>query len=222
MFNFYGNLKIRDYKNLLLFPINMEKEAIERTLKGRGIYVQIDYLREISKKNLSISNKIFVYEKLGELYQQVKMLKDAAHAYDGLAIVSVSFVEKMKNYVKEAQLYIMAGEFERAEEAMNKAMAQGNASEKAEIYFAIKQFYRQQGAKYEKETRRANAARIYERLLQMSISTGEREEIREKLLNIYEKLGDVKRYFSLKRSNIHKKPEEKKPERERDIDIDFL
>ena len=79
-------------------------------------------------------------------------------------------------------------------------MSQANAIEKQEIYFIIKDFYKKQAEIYEKEMKRNNAARIYERLLQMNITDLEKQEIKKKLLELYEKLGKLKEYFILKKS----------------------
>ena len=68
-------------------------------------------------------------------------------------------------------------------------MNQANTIEKQDIYFMIKDFYKKQAEIYEKEMKRAHAARIYEKLLEMDISDLEREEIKKKLLELYEKLG---------------------------------
>jgi len=83
---------------------------------------------------------------------------------------------------------------------MKKAMNQANTIEKQGIYFTIKDFYKKQAEVYEKEMKRAHAVRIYEKLLEMKLNDSEREEIKEKLLYLYEKLGkfeEAKRLKSL-------------------------
>lgn len=130
------------------------------------------------------------------------MLSDAAKTYEALAIAAIAFSEKRLYYIKETELFIKAGMFERADEAMKKGMNLGTASDKSEIYFVVKEFYKKQAEAYEREMRRAHAAKIYEKLLEMNISSMEREEIKEKLLKLYEKLGKVREYFNLKRGEF--------------------
>jgi tetratricopeptide (TPR) repeat protein len=114
-------------------------------------------------------------------------------------MISIPFAEKIKYFVKEGELCIKAGNFQRADEAMKKAMAEANAIEKNDIYFTMKNFYKQQAETYERNLKRANAARVYEKLLEMKITDAERKEIKEKLLVIYDKLGKVKEYLILKK-----------------------
>ena len=49
--------------------------------------------------------------------------------------------------------------------------------EREEIVFSIKEFYKKQAEEYEKELKRNSAVKIYEKLLEMSISDLERKEI---------------------------------------------
>ena len=133
--------------------------------------------------------KKFVFLKLTVLYEKVGMLEEAAKNYDNAAMVSIAFSEKINHYIKEAELYIKADDFEKSDGAMKKAMSQANSTEKNDIYFTIKDFYKRQAEAYEKNLKRTHAAKIYEKLLEMRISDLERKEIKEKLLEIYDKLG---------------------------------
>jgi hypothetical protein len=120
--------------------------------------------------------------------------------FDNIALISVAFSEKIKYHIKEAELYIKAVDFEGVDYAMKKAMSDANASEKAEIYFIIKNSYKKHAEIYEKEMKRNHAAKIYEKLLQMNNSELEKKDIKKKLLGLYEKLGKLKEYFVLKKS----------------------
>jgi tetratricopeptide (TPR) repeat protein len=172
---------------------NMQKSEIEKFLSDKGDFVQIDYLGRFLKENPPLAIKRFAHEKLAELYQKKSMFSAAAKMYDSLAIISISFSEKIKNYVKETEMYIKSGEFNRADEAMKKALGEANASQRGEIYFSIKDFYKRQAQVYEKELRRSNAVRIYEKLLEMNISDSERAEIKDKLATLYKILGKIEK-----------------------------
>ena len=179
---------------------DMTKNEIEKELQGKGDFVQIDHLsRFIKEKNLPIDKRKFVCLKLAEIHEKKGMLKDAAKMYNNIAIASIAFSEKIKNHVKEAELYIKAGAFDMVDEAVKKAMSEANATEKYNIQFIIKDFYKRQAETYEKELKRSYAVRIYEKLLEMNILELERQEIKEKLMMLYEKLGRLKEYFALKK-----------------------
>ena len=174
----------------------MNKQEIRDELGGKGDFIRIDYLNRFLRENPAIDMKRFAYLNLAETYDKIGMFIEAAKMFNNLAVLSIAFSEKIKNHLREAELYIKAGEFERVDEAMKKAMSEANASERAEIYFSVKWFYKKQADIYESELKRNNAARIYEKLLIMNLADSEREEIKEKLIGLYEKLArfdDVKR-----------------------------
>jgi len=177
----------------------MTKKEIENFLKGKGDFVQLSHLEIFLKKDLPLDTKKFVYLKIAEIYEKKSMFTEAAKICHNLAIISVAFSEKIKYHIKEAELYVKAGMFSRVDEAMRKAMNDANATEKAEILITIKNFYKRQAEQYIKEHRRNNAAKIYEKLLEMNISEIERKEIKENLLKIYEKIGKLREYYDLKR-----------------------
>jgi len=177
----------------------MSKSQIEEVLREKGDFVKIDHLTKFLREELTLDMKKFVCLKLAEIYERVSMLDNAATMFHNVSLVSIAYTEKIKHHLKEAQLYIKARNFEKADEAMKKAMNQANASQKAEIVFEIKRFYKRQAEVYESELKRNNATKVYERLLQMNLSEQEKQEIKEKLLDLYEKLGRFKDVEMLKR-----------------------
>ena len=183
-----------------MFNKDPSKHEIEEELKKRGDFIQIDYLSRILKKDTPFEIKKFVLSKLSEIYEKKKMFTDAAKTEYSLAIISTSIGEKIKHHTNEAKLCIQAGVFQRADEAMNKAIHHGNAIEKSQIYIEIKQFYKKLAEDYEKEKKRNQASKLYEKLMDMKISDIEKQELKEKLLNSYDKLGKTKEYFALKKS----------------------
>jgi len=178
---------------------DMTRKEIEQFLQGKGDFVKIDYLNRLLKQDLALDKKKFVYAKLAEIYEKKGMLSSAAKICNSLAIFSIAFSEKSKHHVKEAELYIKVGAFESANEAVKKASKEATEMEKQNIYQTIKGFYKRQAEAHEKNMRRAQAVRIYEKLLEMNISELEREEIKQKLMALYEKLGRLKEYFSIKK-----------------------
>ncbi len=178
----------------------MSKSDIEKEIEGKGDFVQIAYLTEILEKKVPIDVRKFICFKLAEIYEKKGMFDYAAKMFDNIALVSIAFSEKIKHYIKESELYIKAGVFEKADEAMKKAMNQANAVEKQDIHFVVKNFYKRQAEVYEKEMKRNNALRIYEKLLETNITDLEKQEIKKKVLDLYEKLGKLKEYFILKKS----------------------
>jgi len=167
----------------------MSKSDIEKCLGSKGNFIKIDYLTKFLKEDISLDMKKFCYSKLAETYENMKMFSDAARTFSSLAIISLTFSEKIKNYISESKFYIKAGEFTKSDEALKNAMNQGNNLQKNQIYEEIKKFYIKVAENYEKETKRNNATRVYEKMLEMKLDELERREIKERLIILYEKLG---------------------------------
>jgi tetratricopeptide (TPR) repeat protein len=185
-----------------MLRVGMSKSEIEQSLEGTGDFIQIDHLTQFLKENLTLDMKKFVCLKLAVLYEKVGMMNEAAKLYNSAGIISIAFSEKIRHFVKEAELYIKSGSFDRADEAMKKAMGQANKIEKQNIYISIKEFYKKQAEDYEEELKRNHAAIIYEKLLEMKISDQERKEIKERLLVLYDKLGKRDKYLLLEREGF--------------------
>ncbi len=175
----------------------MSKQDIEKELKGKGEFVQINYIERFIKKDLPLEIKKFSYLKLAEIYEGKGMFSNAAKSFESAAALSIAFSEKIRNFMKATELYIKSGLFDTADYSMKRAIAEANSREKRDIILSVKNMYRNQAEAYEREKRRNNAVRIYEKLLEMDISEDERREIKKRLLGLYEKLGKLREYYAL-------------------------
>jgi tetratricopeptide (TPR) repeat protein len=177
------------------------KSEVEENLRGRGSFVQLEYLTSLIKRELPVDVKKFVCVKLAEIYEKTNMFSDAARIYDTIAMISIKFSEKIDNYLKETQAYVKADSFERADQAMRKALGEATAVEKHRIAQEIKNFYLKLAQDYEKQLRKSHAIKIYEKLMNMPLNDIEKKQIKEKLMELYEKLGkmgDIKRLQGIK------------------------
>ena len=168
---------------------NMSKLDIEKCLSSKGNFIKIDYLTKFLKEDIPIDTKKFAYNKLAEIYESMRLFGDAAEIFKSLSILSMNFSEKRRNYIKCCRLYILAGEFSKVDEFLQKAMSQSNIIDKKEIYEEIKNFYKKVAEDYEKDLKRNHASKLYEKVLEMRIDDFERKEIKKKLIELYEKLG---------------------------------
>ncbi len=185
---------------LLIDMLNpgMSKSEIENALENKGDFVQIDWLIKYLDNNLNRDIKKFIFLRLAELYEKKLMFKDAAKMYNNLGIIAIAFTEKIQYYVKEAKTFIKIEDFDSADKAMKKALYEANNLQKKDIYREIKHFYKQHAQEYENQRKRKHATRVYEKLLEMKINEQERKEIKEKLLKLYQKLGERRKYEFLK------------------------
>ncbi len=176
----------------------MSRTEIEEILKSKGDFVQIDYLTRYLEQRPPLAMKRLAYSYLSRIYEKKGMYLDAGKSYENLAEASIAFSDKKANFIKATELYIRAGNFDHADYAMKKAMAEATASEKAEIVFTVKELYKKQAKEFEHGMKRSNAVKVYEKLIGMKLSDSEMKEMKEKLIKLYESLGKFKEINMLK------------------------
>lgn len=176
----------------------LSKSDIEKEINGLGNFVKIDKLNRLLREAQSSDVKRFILLKLAEAYDSTGMPGEAAKAYDRAAIVSITFKDKIKYCIEETKMHIKAGNFRDADESMKKAFSQANSSQREEILSEIKRFYFELGEIYEREMKRGHAIKLLEHLAGMRLSEEERFKVKEKLLDLYDKTGNIRKYKMLK------------------------
>ena len=182
--------------------VGMTKSEIEREIAGAGTFVQIDHLTRFLKEPLTMEMKKFVYQKLADIYEKTNMFKESGKMYSNMADLSITFVEKIKHHMKSVETYVKGGDVVEAENAMKKAMAEGNSVQREDVYQQTLKIYKNQAELFETNNKRANALQIYEKLSEMRIGETERTRVREKLKVLYEQLGKRKELQEMTRKPI--------------------
>jgi len=177
----------------------MSRQEIEHALQGMGDYVKMDYLQRALKSNLDFETKKFVQIKLAKIYEARNMFSDAARLIKNAADINTTFKGKIQDYMKSAELFIRGGSFDESEEVYKRVLACGNTLEKSEMKESYKNFFMTQAEIYLKQDKRNQARKTYERMLNVELAMGERAEVQKKLLALYERLGLIREYNSLKK-----------------------
>jgi len=185
----------------------MMKSDIDAFLKDKGDYVKMDHLSRFMKESLPVDIRRYVATLLAEIYEKKGMVSDSAKMYEVAAMCSVTFQDKIKYFTKEAIVYIKTGMFERVDDSIMKAASECNSKEKAILQSEIVLAYKKAAQEYETKMQRSHAVKIYEKMLTMTtVSDAEKIQVRDKLIDLYEKLGKVDRYMTLKRIKEGKNP----------------
>jgi hypothetical protein len=170
----------------------VSREEIDNAIRGKGEYVQIDYLNRILATGPHVLVKTYAYSKLAEIYEKKKSYGDLGKTYESMAIFSINSPDKINNFMKAAEAYVKDGSFERADVALRKAMTEAPEAQRVNLYVSLKEYYKKQAMTFEKELKRAQAVKIYEKLLLMRLADSEKKELTQKLMELYEKLGKYK------------------------------
>ncbi len=176
------------------------KKDIETRLNSMGDYVKIDYLSSCLKTNLDFDTRKFVLVRLAELYEKRGMHAEAGRLLNGAAEINTTFQGKVSDFLRSAEMFIKGGSFDDAEVSINKAMACANDMQKKDIKNKRKEFYKAQAREYLKKDKRKHAMETFERLLSVDLNPEEKREVQSTLLVLYEKLGKVREFYSLKNS----------------------
>lgn len=177
------------------------RREIEERLKALGNYVKIDYLNSCLKQSaLDFDTRRFVLLELARLYKEKKMHLEAGKMLQSAAPINTGYKGMIQDYVASAEMFAKAGNFENADISFEKAIGCANEKEKFEIKQIKIDRYKAQAEEYYKNDKRHNAMVAFEKLLELNLAPSERKEVQEKLLSLYDRLGKIRDYYSLKRA----------------------
>lgn len=172
----------------------MRKQEIEEFLEGKDTFVQIDHLTRYIKENPPIEMRKFAYLKMAQIYLNHSMFVDAAKMFSSAAVNCLTFKEQQDNYIKEAKSYVKAQKFEDAQNSLKKAFADASAESRRKMYDELIVFYKKEGESLEKNGLKGKATKLYERLIRMKLTKEDKSIVKERLLDLYKKLGKIKEY----------------------------
>ena len=151
---------------------------------------KINYLESAVKvPGFSFEIKRFLWNELCELYKERKMFERAARAMSNKAGMDVSFRDKVESYLSAAELFAKVAKINDAEEMFVRAGRDANGGERVKIKLARKNIYLVSAERLEAGGKRAGAVKFYEKLIKMNLDDVERDEIKGKLLGMYNALG---------------------------------
>lgn len=173
---------------------------IEKKLEGMGEYVKMDYLSSCIRLNLGIDVKKFCTIKLAEIYESRGMFIEAARLYRNSADINSTYAGQKIDFLKACELFVKGGQFEDAETSYKKALISANKKDSDEIKSAVKEYFKTYAKSCLIKDKRRKALEAYERIYRdFDLDPREKEEVRQNILNLYEKLGKVKEYLALKK-----------------------
>jgi tetratricopeptide (TPR) repeat protein len=176
------------------------KRDIEEKLKKLGDYVKIDYLGRCLKENPDFETRKFILLTLSKLYEDKGMFAEAAKQIRNAADINSTFNAKIADFMKAAELFAKASDFGEVDISVTKALASANTMQRAQIKTQQKQIYMAQAQALVKKDKRSTALKAYEKILTFELTPNEKKDVQITLLGLYEKLGKVREFYSLKRS----------------------
>lgn len=175
------------------------KQQIDAKLAGMGEYVQMSYLQRALKSGLDFETKRYVLLKLATIYEMKFMYSECGRAMKLAAEITTTYRDKIKEYMKSIEMFIRGSDYQEADILFAQALSLGNERERAEMKTALKFYYLTQAKEFIKTDKRSQARIVCEKMLTLDLDAGEKRLVQQQLLDLYQKLGNVREYMNLKR-----------------------
>lgn len=175
------------------------KKEVEAKLASVGDYVKMDYLQSCLKKDLDFDTRKFVLMTLSNIYETKKMYLESGKMIRNAAEINTTFEGKMNDFMKSVELFIRAGLFAEADISFAKALACGTELQKSRLKLKHKELYKSVAKDFLIKDKRKHALEAYEKLYSLDLSPDEKNEVKNALMPLYEKLGKIREYNNLKR-----------------------
>ncbi|MEK6952090.1 MAG: hypothetical protein AABX29_03675 [Nanoarchaeota archaeon] len=162
-------------------------------------FLRMEYLESAAEKIHEVDVHRFCYLELSRLYESRKMYSDAIKYVFKYQETLISQEEKNKAMMKEIELLIRGGNYEKADSLVRKLMEHVKEREKFEVIRRVIEVYKQEAVRFEKENSYSRQEKVYEKMIPY-MQDPEKTESRRRLLVIYKKLGKIRESFELEKS----------------------
>jgi tetratricopeptide (TPR) repeat protein len=176
------------------------KADIQVKLANVGDFVKMDFLQQCLKKTLDFETRKFVLLTLAGIYEQRHMYLEAGKLIRNAAEINTTFEGKMQDFMKSAELLVRSGACDEARVSFAKAMGSANERQKPTLREQYKKAHFTTAEEFLKKDKRKHALEAYESLLALEfITPEEKRKAQIAVLPLYEKLGKIKEFMSLKK-----------------------
>ncbi|MDO8563921.1 MAG: hypothetical protein Q7R87_02845 [Nanoarchaeota archaeon] len=176
------------------------RKEIEDKIAGAGDYVRMDVLQRYLKQQLDFDTRKFVLLTLASIYEGRKMHLEAGKLMRNAAEINTTFSGKMADFVKSMELYALGGNYDEADASYNKALACGDGLQKTRIKEKRKEIYKLVAKELMVKDKRKHAMEAYEKLLELDLTAEEKNDVKNILMKLYEKLGKIQDYYAIKKT----------------------
>ena len=178
--------------------IQITKTEIERAVNGKDDFVKIDYLNRYLNQVDNFELKKFILLNLAVIHESKNMLPAAIRNITAAADIAITYKEKIELHMKIAELYIKARNFPMAENALKQAMYFAPEMEKLRLKSKYVDIFLKVAKDFETNNKLRQAIEIYEQILSSGLTEEKKMEVKNKLLEYYNKRGMIREYNKLK------------------------
>ncbi|MEM0465488.1 MAG: hypothetical protein QXW97_02180 [Candidatus Pacearchaeota archaeon] len=174
------------------------KREIELKAEKMNDFLRMEYLESCLGKFVNSETLRYCYSELSRLYEKKHMYTDSIKYLEKFQELCLTQKEKYDSYLKEIELLIKAGLYDRVDFAYNKIKEIILPREKDEVIKKMIIMFKEEAEKQEKSNRYRMAAKAYEKLLRIEKGI-DAIEIKRKLALMYKKLCMIRESIELER-----------------------
>jgi tetratricopeptide (TPR) repeat protein len=174
------------------------KSEVQAKAEKMSDFLRMEYLENCTRKFMDKEILRYCFPELSRLYERNVMYPDAIKYLIKFEEVTQTNTEKRTAYLKEIELLIKGGYYDKVEFTHKKIREISSPKEMFEIDQKIIDLYKQEADKANRANKYSPALKVYERLLPL-VKPEEKTEIKRKLAFLYNKLGRVKESIEIER-----------------------
>lgn len=174
------------------------KSEVQSRAEKMSDFLRMEYLENCTRKFMDHSILSYCFLELSKLYEKNIMYPDAVKYMIKYEELCTTNTEKVQAYLKEIELLIKAGTYEKVEFVFKKAREITTPKQIQEIENKIAELYRNESMKYERSNKFSPALKAFEKLL-IFAKEPEKTDIKIKMVSLYNKLGRVREAIELEK-----------------------
>ena len=179
---------------------NMTEDEIKQKLSiFMSDELQAEFLENCLRKKLQESVKKNTHILLSQIYEKKRWYENAIRNLSAAASCTTVYREKTAIYMKIGHLNIKENNHIFARDAFKLAIDNASNEEKKKLSDEIKNIYLNEAKTQEGNGKNSKAVSIYEYALDL-LNDAEKRQVKEKMSELYEKLGRIKESMRIKQS----------------------
>ena len=178
--------------------LERSKSEIIAKAERMSDFLKMEYLENCTKKFSDADIQRYCFLELSKLYERNVMYPDAIKYLARYEEICPTNREKLLAYIKELEILIKGGLYDRVEFVYKKAKDISTPRELIDLDLRISHLYHEEAEKFDKLNKYTPALKVYERLLVLAKGE-EKIEIKKRLAYLYNKLGRVREAIEMER-----------------------
>jgi hypothetical protein len=174
------------------------KNEIESKVRTMSDFLRMEYLELCSKKFNDIEILRYCYKELSDLYEKKFMYAEALKYVSKLKGLVILRKEKVECILKEIELLIKNGFYNKADIMFLDALRVLDEQERFELKRNVTNLYNEEAKKFERVNKNTSLLKVYESLISY-VRDDEVNQVKKKMIESYKRLGRVRESLMLEK-----------------------